>query len=1072
MDCHKWIRTIIWTALVGLLTTTAHAKYSVLYTYQQQNSPEHTVQGTVTDAETGEPLPAVNISVKGTATGTSTDADGQYSLTTSSPQDTLVFSFIGYGRQEIVINNRATIDVTMAPETILGEDVVVTGYSTQRKVDLTGAIESVDLENIETGTSGNVMQSLQGRIPGLYVEKTGTPTGSNSRILIRGISTLGNNDPLYIIDGVPTKRPEVFQSINPSALQSVQVLKDAASASIYGSRASNGVIIATTKDGSSSDGEVNVQFNVSSSIQSEKPQRVDMLGSVDRGRALWQASVNDGVDPAAGFGEIYNFDWNDDFENPQLNNVLLNEFVGGDQQVPAGNTDWQEEIYEPGQVSNFDLTVSGGNENSSLVMNLGYIKNSGMLKYTNYSRVNGRLNATTTQFDERVTFGINTMASASQFRLESTDLGGTETPFLGITLAPTIPVRTTDGRFAGPLGSGYSDRNNPLHMQFLNRWDNTDQNFVFGNAYVDAEILENLNVRTSVGIDYSTYEFKDIDQSFTEGFIARSLNGLTKTTNNFVSVNWSNTLNYTASFGEHGLEVLAGVEAIQTNFDDLIASAQDFAVQSEDFFVIDAASGTKNSLGGSTRSRLLSQFGKINYSFNERYLASVTLRRDGSSRFGQDNKYGFFPSVSVGWRIINEAFLQDVDLFSNLKLRAGFGRVGNQDIGDFASFGLLEARYGPLAANIDGVGHVDFFDQYFNVGTAYDLSGADTGNLPSGFVSTQAGNPGLKWETTDELNIGLDFGFLEERIVGTLDYFFKESSDILIRPPVASAVGEGQEQFLNGATIENTGWEFSLGYNGNRGKDFTYAVSANLSRFQDEISRLPEEVRTAYPGNAVKTILGESQLSIFGYRTEGIFQSQEEVDAHADQVGAAPGRIRYVDLDGNGAINSLDQEFLGTTLPDLEYSIQLTMGYKNFDLSLFGSGVAGRTGFDEYTFYNDFIRGRENVGPGVFDAWTPDNRNSSIPALTLSDTNNETRTSDYLQVNTSYFKLRNLQVGYTLPASATGVFGGLDRVRIYMRGENLFWFKSSEFEGADPERTSFNNIPIPTTYTIGINVSL
>jgi len=1031
-----------------------------------------TVTGKVTDDQK-EALVGVSVVVKGTTIGTTTDVSGAYSLQVPAENAILIFSFIGYTPEEVPLNGRKTLDVNLAPDIKSLSEVVVVGYTTSRKQDLTGAVAVVELEPLRTAaaSSGNPMQALQGRVPGLYIEKTGTPSGDNSRILIRGVNTLGNTDPLYIIDGVPTKRTQVFQSLNPSTIQSIQVLKDASSASIYGARASNGVVIVTTSNGANSDGKVHVQFNSSISSQSEKPQRFTMLNAVDRGRALWQASVNDGVDPASGYGEIYNFDWNGNFQNPVLNSVSVKPFVGGDQTTPAGDTDWQKEMYKTGYVTNNDLSFSAGNQQSSLLINVGYLSNSGMLRYTDYNRVSGRINAVTSRFDGRFKFGVNAQAVSSKETLAATDLGGAPTPGLAITLAPTIPVYTSDGQYAGPIGSGYSDRNNPLHMQDINKWDNTKRSFLFGNVYAEIEPIENLVFRSSLGADNASFTNKNIEQSYKEGFIARSLNSLTLSTNSFLSLTWTNTLRYNFSLGDSRFNVIAGVESIKDNLDDITAYRENFAVQTEDFFVLSAGSGNANSTGTSTGSRLLSQFARIDYAFSDRYLAALTLRRDGSSRFGEQNRYGFFPAASVGWRIDKEAFMKDQTLFTNLKMRAGIGRIGNQDIGDLARFGLFEPRYGTRASQVPN-GHQGFFDQYWNVGTAYDLNGANTGNLPSGFVSTQGANPALKWETTDEVNVGLDFAFLQGSIVGSFDYFARETRDILIKPPVASAVGEGQLKFVNGATKTNKGWELSLAYYGKPKGDFTYSVSTNFFRFRDKITVLPEEVRSAFAGNAVTTIIGHSQLDLFGYRTAGLFQNQAEVDAHADQVGAAPGRIRYVDLNNDGVINSLDQEFFGTTLPGFNYGVRVDIGYKNFDFSFFGSGVAGRTGFDPYTFYNNFIRGRDNVGPGVFNAWTPQNTSSTIPALTLSDSNGETRTSDYFNVNTSYFKLRNIQLGYSLPESVIGKVGGMQKLRVYLMAENLFWIKSSSFQGPDPERIDVNTIPVPRVLTFGVNVSL
>ena len=1029
---------------------------------------QRTVTGTVVDAKTNEPLIGANIVIPGTNTGTVVDVNGKFSLTVPASATSVQASFIGYDAQEVSIKSQNNVRIALAAGGQLAE-VVVLGYTTARKQDLTGAVAIVDVAATKSTSSGNPMQALQGRVPGLYIEKTGTPSGDASRILIRGANTLGNTDPLYIIDGVPTKVSQVFQSLNPSSIQSIQVLKDASSASIYGSRASNGVIIVTTKNGGNTDGKLNVQFNTSITAQSEKPERYKMLNAVDRGRALWQASVNDGVDPTDGFGQIYKFDWNKDFKNPQLNSVTVQPFVGGDPNVPAGNTDWQDVIYKTGVITNNDLSISGGTKTSSLLVNIGYLNNTGMLRYTGYNRLSGRINGLTSKFDGRFKLGVNLQLVSSKETPTATDLGGAPTPGLAISLAPTIPVYDKNGDFAGPIGAGYSDRNNPLYMQYLNRWDKIDRTIVFGNIFTEIEPIRGLIFRSSLGMNSTNYYNKNIEQAFQNGFIARSLNSLTINTSQFMSLTWTNTLRYNFDLGAHRFNVLAGVEAIRDNQKDMIAYRENFAVQTEDYFVLSAASGNASSNGSSTGSRLLSQFARVDYGFGDRYLASVTLRRDGSSRFGPDSRYGFFPAAALGWRIDKESFMQNVKAISNLKLRAGVGRIGNQDIGDLARFGLFEPRYGLLASQVPN-GHQSFFDQFAQVGTAYDLNGAKSGTLPSGFVQTQGENTALKWETTDELNVGLDFAFLNGALAGSFDYFTRETSGILIKPPVASAVGEGQLRYVNGATKTNKGFELSLSYAGKPVGDFTYNVSANFARFRDKVTVLPEEVRSAYPGNGVTTIIGHSQLDLFGYRTDGIFQSQAEVDAAPKQPGAGPGRIRYKDLNGDGKIDPLDQEFFGTSLPSLEYGLRINLGYKNFDFSLFGSGIAGRTGFDNYIYLNNFIRGRDNVGPGVFNAWTPQNTSSTIPALTLADVNNETRPSTYFNVNTSYFKIRNIQLGYTVPKGMIGKVG-LSSLRLYGMVENVFWLKSKSFEGPDPERVDINNIPVPRSYTFGLNVS-
>ncbi|MCW3804769.1 SusC/RagA family TonB-linked outer membrane protein [Plebeiibacterium marinum] len=1035
------------------------------------NAQEKTVKGKVTGTD-GFGIPGVTILEKGTNNGTITDLDGAYRINVPESA-TLSISFIGMVSQEIQVQGKSIIDVILEQENIGLDEVVAVGYGVLKKADLTGAVEVVKMESVSdvSLSSGSPVVALQGRVPGMYIEKSGSPSGADTRVLIRGENTLGDNNPLFIIDGVPTKRPEVFQNLSPGSISSVQVLKDASASSIYGARASNGVVIVTTKNGAKQDGKVTVQFNSNVSIQSEKPQRFKMANAVQRGRALWQASVNDRVDPSAGYGEIYNFDWNNNFDNPVLNSVTVQPYVGGDTNVPAGDTDWQDETYETGYVINNDLTISGGNETSSVLLNLGYLKNTGMLKYTNYDRITARLNAQTSMFNEKLKVGINTQVVSSNETLETPDLGSVPTPALAISSPPTIPVYTSTGEYAGPLGSGYSDRNNPVFMQYINRFDNTNRSYLFGNVFAELELIPNLVLRTNVGIDYSMVKDKDIEPAFENGFISRSVNSLTMYNSDFTSVTWSNTANYKLKKGNSDFGFLLGVESVSDNFKDMTGYKEGFSTQTEDFFVLSSGTSNGNSYGTASGSRLFSQFGKIDYGYAGRYLASFTLRRDGSSRFGKDNRYGLFPAATLGWRLSEEAFFKSIKKLSNLKLRLGAGRVGNQDVGEYASLALFEPRYGATADQISSIEHNSFFDQFWNVGSAYALDGSDSGNLTSGFVSVQAANPALKWETTEELNIGIDFGFFNNQLMGAFDYFTRTTSDILIQPPVASALGEGQKQFLNGATQKNNGWEFALSYRKDVNEDFTYEVSTTLSHFSDKITKLPEEVRTAYAGNAEKTIIGHSSRSIFGYVTDGIFQNDAEVEDHATQVGAAPGRIRYKDLNNDGKIDALDQDFLGTTLPDLEYGLRVAVNYKNFDLSLFGSGVAGKTGYDYYINVNNFVRSRDNVGPGVFKAWTPQNTNTSIPALSLSDNNNEVRPSDYYNVNSSYFKLRNLQIGYNLTSLVSEKLG-FENLRVYFMTENLFLIKSKEFQGPDPERTNINTIPIPRSFSFGVNIVL
>lgn len=922
-------RLLLFCALLILIVSTVQAQ-------------PRTIKGTVVD-NAAKPLMGATVAVVETQKATTTDANGNFQIQADNGQ-TIKVTYVGATPVSIVVkpdSKDLQIQINAAVSNL--NELVVTGYTSERKKDLTGSVSVVDLSAVKNNSSGNTMEALQGRVAGLYVEKDGSVNGATNRILIRGANTLGNNDPLYIIDGIPTTRPEVFQSLSPANIASVQVLKDASAESIYGARASNGVIIVTTKTGGNTEGKVQFQFNSTTSIESEKSLRYKMLSAVDRGRALWQASVNDGQDPTAGYGDIYTFDWNGNYANPVLNSVTPKPFVGGDPNTPVGNTDWQSVLYKTAIATNNDFTATVGNQNSSLDINFGHISNNGLVKFTNYVRNAGSINVITRAFNGKATLGASIKIANSNENLPTKDLGGTPTPFLAVTLAPTIPVYQKDGTtYAGELGAGYSDRNNPLHMQDLAKWNNTNKLTTFGNVFLEIQPIKNLYIKSNYGADNANYLAKVITPTFSEGALNRTTNSLFYDQNHYLSTTWSNTIRYNYDLNkDNHFKILAGTEYIKTFTDFQTTYKEGFAVQTEDYFTLDAATGNTTVTGTSLGNQLFSQFGRLDYNYAGKYLVALTVRRDGSSRFGANNQYGVFPSGSVGWRIDREGFMKSQTFFSELKARLGIGRVGNQEIGDLSRFTLYNTRYGTTQNQLTP----GFWEQYMNIGTAYSLSGANTGTLPSGFVQTQAGNPDLKWETTDEINAGLDFAFWHDRISGSFDYFSRNTTGILITPPVASALGEGQSKTVNGASKSNRGWELVLTYHGQQQGDFNYNVTLNFSHFRDKITKLPEDVRPAYPGNLENTIIGHSQFDIFGYKTAGLFQSQAEVDAAPTQIGAGPGRIRYVDTNHDGKIDANDQTWIGTTLPSLEYGARIDLNYKKFDLAIFGSGVAGRKGY-------------------------------------------------------------------------------------------------------------------------------
>jgi len=1026
-----------------------------------------TITGKVSNATTNEALVGATILEKGTSNGVITGQDGNFTISVN-PNATLVCSFIGMVTQEILVGQSRAITISLQQSISQLDEIVVTGYMTQKKADLTGSISVVDVKELVNNVTANPMQALQGRVPGLYIETTGDPTGRNRTLLIRGINTLGNNSPLYIIDGVPTKSADVFSNMDPNAIESMQVLKDASAASVYGSRASNGVIIITTKTGK---GAFKVDFSSSITFQNNK-RTLSVCNTQEYGRALWQAAINDGTNPTV-HSARFSYEWHRDADGVAvLDKVIPVEWIGGNESfgLKSADTDWQEVVFRQGLISANNLTISGSTEKSSLLMSIGYLSNKGVIEYNKFNKISGQLNSSTSFFDKKLIIGQNLhVASTSEVPLRG-DHNGPGLAGLGSTtiisntyfMQPILPVYYVDGfpNFSGPLGSGFSDRNNPLQVAWLGRDNRINDLMLFGDIYVELNPVKNLRLRSSFGVDYNNDTRWSIERTWQAGFLGRSLNYLEKQLGIGFNWNWTNTANYNITVNRHTADFLLGMEAVMNDYQSIRGYKEGFADQSIDYLQFSAATGSANVYGDRSGNQLLSYFGKVNYSWAERYLASVTIRFDGSSRFGTENRFGLFPAVTAGWRIDKEPFMANNKFISNLKLRAGVGRVGNQEIGNEARFGLYATNYGTRAGNR-------------TTGTAYDINGVGTGNLPSGYVMTQLENNNLRWESTDEINTGIDFGFMGERITGSFDYFTRKTKDILTRPPYAGAMGEGSWQFVNGATMENKGFELVLGYRGDVG-DFSYRILGSLSSFQDKITYLPESVIRSYPGNVEKTIIGRSVTSVFGYITDGIFQTQGEVDAHVAQPGKGVGRLRYKDLNNDGKIDPLDQDWLGESLPKFSYGINTDVSYKNFVLSIFMQGISGINVNDGVKGSTDFASGQGmNFGTRVLEAWTPQNTGSDIPMLSLVNRNNENRASNYYRVNGSYFKVRNAQLGYTLPKSVSEKIKASD-LRIYISGDNFILLRpkgQGTFIGPDPE-TPGTLYPRPVSYTFGIKITL
>ena len=1016
------------------------------------------ISGTVVD-ENAEGIIGATVKEKGTSNGAATDFDGNFKIKVAKGA-MLVITYIGYQTQEVPAENG--MKVVMKDDNQMLNEVVVTGYTTQRKADLTGAISTVSVDEMVKQNENNPMKALQGRVPGMNIMADGNPSGA-ATVRIRGVGTLNDNDPLYIIDGVPTKSG--MHELNGNDIESIQVLKDAASASIYGSRAANGVIIITTKKGKSGQVKVNLDASIAASMYAH---RMKVLNAEQWGRAFWQANVNDGVNPNNNtLG--YRFDWGYDQAGvPQLYGVTMQKYMDEANTIPASDTDWFDETTRTGVIQNYNVSVSNGSERGSSFLSLGYYKNLGVIKETDFERFSARMNSDYKLFGDVLTVG-------EHFTLNRTSEVAAPGGFLGNVLQynPSFPVYNTQGEYAN-LTSPYSDRENPVEVLERNKDNRYTYWRTFGDVFLSLQPIKNLTLKTTFGIDYSQKKQRLFTYPIKNGNVANSDNAVEAKQEHWMKWMWNAIATYNLEIGKHRGDVLLGMELNRQDNESFAGKRYDYAVLTTDYMWPDAGSGRQQAFGSGDGFSLVSFFGKLNYTFNDRYLASVTVRRDGSSRFGKNNKYGTFPSVSAGWRISEEKFMEGTkEWLDNLKLRASWGQTGNQEISNIARYTIYKANYGEA-----GFGGQSY-------GTSYDIQGTNGGQtLNSGFQRDQIGNDDIKWETTTQTNIGLDFGFLHNALYGSFEWYYKKTKDILVYMPGIGIMGEGSSKWINAGEVENKGIELNLGYRGSAG-DFSYDIAGNLSTNRNKVTKLPETIASkgTFGGSGVKSVVGHPINSYVGYVYDGVFKSQDEVDNHARQDGAAVGRMRYKDLDDNGVINEADQKWIYDPTPDFTYGLNIYLQYKDFDFTMFWQGVQGvdvltsvKPGDDTnggYKVQTDLWAGVNvpylNKGDRVLDAWTPANSGSDIPALSLYDNNNEKRFSTYYVENGSYLKLRTIQLGYNLPKGVTEKLH-MSKIRTYLSAQNLLTIKSSKFTGVDPENALFG-YPIPVNVTFGVNVA-
>jgi len=1016
------------------------------------------VSGTVIEDGTNETLIGVNVHIKGTTSGTITDVQGRYDISVDSDDAVLVFSFLGKKTEEISVKGLMVINVIMKEDATLLSEIVYIGYMTQKKADLTGSVVMVKASDIEKNPSANALKALQGKMSGVHITTSGGNPVEGVNIQIRGLTSLsGGVVPLIVLDGMPTGNLNL-RDINSNDIESIQVLKDAASASIYGSRASGGVILIQTKKGQA--GTTNVQYagSVSFNTVLNKPK---LMNSEQYAKVAFMAAAYDediyGV-PIGGTTlpiNAYDYTWHRD-ENGRaiLDNVSKMEFISYNPLLRTAETDWMGEIFRTAMLTSHQLTVSSGSDKTKSLLSFGYFDNQGTQITTFFRQYSIRLNNEYALINKHLKIGENFSVSYSQFRNQS------ETWFAMIS-PPVVPVYDEEGGWAG--ASGFDDFRNPVRLMMQEK-DNIDHSVkTIGNLYIDLNVWRGISARSQFGINYGNRYNRRIEKEWEETG-ARSSNGENYVGNNqshTIELLWTNTLSYNFHNLKHDFNAVAGVEQTRYVSEGFSARREGLYLEDRNYAHLGVATGSKYSIGSSADEyTYLSYFGKANYVYNYKYLLSLTLRRDGSSLFGSKNRWGTFPSISCGWRIKNESFMENIDIISDLKLRAGYGENGSVQ-------GLPRGRTS-----------TQFSANYSH--TSYPIESNETGPLWSGYFRSSMGNPYLKWETTSQIDFAVDYGFFNQRLYGSVGYYFKKTNDILVNVPAPAVAGENASPWMNGAEMNNRGVEFEISYCSKPDAQFQYKVSLNLGTYKTTLVDLPLSVINSYPGNGTTDLVLNRTPNIFyGRVADGIFQTQAEVDAHAEQTGKAIGRIRYKDLDGNGVIDDYDRTFIGIKDPDFFGGINFDFGYKNFDLNMFFQGIFGNVVLNEWKYESDFweVSGRFPYGRNhevrLLNAWYFDNTSSDIPAISNQTANNEQLLSTYYLEDGSYLKLRNIELGYTLPKHLANTIL-MQNLRVYVSIRNVFtikkWWADNKYTSFDPEMNEYGYLN-PFSVGFGVNIT-
>ncbi|MEJ7766385.1 MAG: TonB-dependent receptor [Chitinophagaceae bacterium] len=1042
----------------------------------------HMVTGTVTDQD-GKALIGASVTIKNTQGGTSTDANGKFSLNAPNANSTLVITSIGFTTQEVPVNNLSTINVSMIPDATALKDFVVVGYGVQKKKSLTGAVVSVDEEQLRAMPVGNPVSRLQGRAAGVTITNNNAP-GAGSTVRVRGYGSLGNNNPLYVIDGIPRTG---MDNINPNDIESMTILKDASSSAIYGSRAANGVIVVTTKRGKA--GQPVLSLDVRYGIQ-RKSNRPDLMNSREAGENLWQKFKNMGLKPGdAGWGNaqygsgptpvVPDYIFPAGRMQSQVDESTYNwpNPYNAITRTNKGETDWFEKVFVTAPVQEYNVSVSGGTVGkSNYALSAGYTDQMGIVNYGG-DAINGATNGGYKRYSLRSNADVNLndwlktgiSLSGTYSNLKGTTGAGPVTTVL--TLNPLLPIYDIKGNFAGSKTPGTGNGRNPVAELIRNNNDYTRGMLLQASAYAQISFTKNLIFRTLFGFNYDAGNALDralVDPEWNQTSLVSSL---ISTSTTGLQYNWVNTLNYLKTINDdHNFNVLLGSEAIDNISQFVTGSRSTFAFTNLDYMVLSA--GQKDVTNGGTfdQSRLSSYFGRLNYDYKGRYLLEGVIRRDASSRFVGKYRWGTFPAFSAGWRISQEAFMQNINWLDDLKLRLGLGKNGNDNVGNYNAYTTYIANGS---------------ESYYNI------SGSSRSSSVAGFHQSTRGNPDGRWETSIARNIGLDVSLFKSKFEASLDVYNRSTIDMLYADSKPATWGQVNLPNVNIGEMKNSGFDLMLTYRGKAGKDLNFTINANLSHYENKVVKLNGNLNEIRFGNATEasfntaTVAGRPLDAFYGYVVEGIFNTKEDV-ANWPKFNPTvavlvlyrmPGVFKFKDVNGDNKITPLDRTFIGDGYPNFSYGFNLDVNYRNWDMTMFFQGLQGRKIINSVSRNMLFIRQDGNyLRKRLYESWTPERYASggkiTVP-ITINNDANMQLPSTFFMEKGDYLRMKDFQLGYTLnPKVLSNI--KVNSLRVYLQASNLFTL--TKYSGIDPEvnEQGIDNSVYPTSriFVFGFNMKL